>query len=316
MKSDIITKGYVCVITAALMWASSATAGKAIFLTGMAPFELIQIRATFSAIFILIALGLFFRQLLKIRMRDLLYFLVLGGGVMALSQSSYFLAISKIQVAAAILLQYMAPSLIALYSICYWKEKLTAFKLVALVLSLFGCYLVVGGYNLSLLQMNTAGIMWGLVSAAAFACYSLLGEKGMHRYNPWTVHFYALLFASVTLNLMGSPFHYLSSSYSPRQWIYILYIVVFGTILPFGLYFVGINQIRSTRASITATLEPIFAAVLAYVFVSEMLQPLQILGGTCVIVSILLLQWQREHDELSPKIIREQRTMSRDNHRE
>ena len=303
-------------MTAALMWASSGTAGKALFLSGMAPFDLIRIRVTLSALFILISLSFFSRSLLKIRMKDLYYFLVLGGGVMALSLSSYFMAISKIQVAAAILLQYMAPSLIALYSICFWKEKLSTSKLLALVLSLSGCYLVVGGYNLALLQMNTAGILWGLASTVAFALYSLLGERGMHRYNPWTVHFYALLFAGVTLNFIQEPFHYLRVSYSLTQWMYSLYIVIFGTILPFGLYFVGISHIRSTRASITATLEPISAAVFAYVFVGEVLQPFQILGGACVIISIVLLQWQKEHDELSPEIIRRQKNLTKGNHRE
>ncbi|MEE9418908.1 MAG: hypothetical protein V3W43_05490 [Desulfatiglandaceae bacterium] len=35
-----------------------------------------------------------------------------------------------------------------------------------------------------------------------------------------------------------------------------LYISVLGTVIPFGLFFVGVNLIRSTRASIAATLEP------------------------------------------------------------
>ncbi len=309
MHQGLNTRGYVSVITAALLWASSGTAGKALFISGMAPFDLIRIRVTLSALFIAITLALFSRPLLKIRPKDIGYLLVLCGGVMALCQSSYFLAISRIQVAAAILLQYLAPSLVALYSICFWKEKLTAFKLIALMLSLLGCYLIVGGYNLALLEMNRTGIMWGLISAVAFATYSLLGERGMHRYNPWTVHCYALLFAGVILNFIHTPVSYLSSSYSPIQWLGILYIVIFGTILPYGLYFVGISHIRSTRASITATLEPISAAVLAYVFVGEGLQPFQIIGGICVILSIAFLQWQRDHDTLSPEFIRNRKTV-------
>lgn len=316
MKTGTITRGYLCVVTAALMWASSGTAGKELFISGMAPYDLIRIRVTLSAMFILMALGLFSRDLLKIRMKDLPYFIVLGSGLMALCQSSYFMAISRIQVAAAILLQYLAPSLVALYSACFWKEKLTPIKLIALVLSLTGCYLAVGGYNLALLKMNTSGIMWGLISAAAFASYSLLGEKGMQSYNPWTVHFYALLFASVSLNVILPPFQYPLYSYPATQWMHIIYIVIFGTILAYGLYFVGINHIRSTRASITATLEPISAAVFAYVFVGETMQPLQIVGGACVIVSIMLLQFRREHDELSPEIIRRQKDLTSHHSRE
>jgi drug/metabolite transporter (DMT)-like permease len=77
-----------------------------------------------------------------------------------------------------------------------------------------------------------------------------------------------------------------------------------GTAIPFGLYFVGINYIRSTRASITATLEPISAGFIAYLFLGEVLEPLQILGGVLVIVAIVLLQLQSEQDELTPELIR------------
>jgi drug/metabolite transporter (DMT)-like permease len=83
-----------------------------------------------------------------------------------------------------------------------------------------------------------------------------------------------------------------------------------GTAIPFGLYFVGINYIRSTRASITATLEPISAGLIAYLFLGEILEPLQILGGVLVIAAIVLLQLQSEQDELTPELIRAQATQS------
>lgn len=223
---------------------------------------------------------------------------------MAVVQLSYFLAISKIQVAAAILLEYLAPILVAFYSICFWKERLTASKLTALLLAMTGCYLAVGGYDLQLLHMNRLGIMWGLIAAVSFASYTLLGERGMHRYRPWTVIFYAFLFAALSLNIIYEPFNYLRAGYSANQWVCLLYIVIIGTILPFGLYFIGVNHIRSTRTMITATLEPISAAFMAFFLLGEVLEPLQILGGILVVAAIVLLQLQKEQDELAPELIR------------
>jgi len=83
---------------------------------------------------------------------------------------------------------------------------------------------------------------------------------------------------------------------------------VFGTAIPFGLYFVGINYVRSTRASITATLEPISAGFIAYLFLGETLEPLQILGGALVISAIVMLQLRSEQDALTPELIRAQVT--------
>ena len=50
-----------------------------------------------------------------------------------------------------------------------------------------------------------------------------------------------------------------------------------------------------------------FFSFIAYLFLGEALSPLQVLGGGLVVVAIIFLQLQREHDELTPVLIREQR---------
>ena len=291
-------------MAAAIMWASSGVAGKALFAGGITPFELVQIRVTVSTLLLAFFFSLYSRNFFKIRIKDLGYFFLLGGVAMALVQITYFYAVSKIQVAAAIFIQYLAPIMVAFFSICFWKERLTFVKFLSLIISLAGCYLVVGGYNLQLMQMNRVGILCGLASAVCFASYTLFGERGMHRYPPWTVLFYAFLFATFTWHIIYPPFQYLRAGYSLNQWGWLLYISIIGTLIPFALFFVGVNFIRSTRASITATLEPISAGFFAYLFLGEVLQPLQILGGAMVVGAIVLLQLRREHDELTPVLIR------------
>ena len=141
--------------------------------------------------------------------------------------------------------------------------------------------------------MNVVGIISGLLSALTFAWYAIHGEYGMRRYNPWTVLFYALLFGAVVWNILHPPLEAFMHAYTPVQWMWILYIGVMGTLVPFGLYLEGINLIRSTRASITATLEPISAGVIASIFLGEVMLPLQILGGLIVIASIILLHFSK-----------------------
>jgi drug/metabolite transporter (DMT)-like permease len=126
----------------------------------------------------------------------------------------------------------------------------------------------------------------------------------MHRYSPWTVLFYALAFSAVSWHMFYQPFHYLRAGFSLSQWAGLCYIAVFGTAIPFGLYFVGINYVRSTRAMITATLEPISAGFIAYLFLGETLEPLQIIGAALVIGAIVVLQLHAEQDELTPAMIR------------
>jgi drug/metabolite transporter (DMT)-like permease len=248
-----------------------------------------------------------FSSLLKISRKDILYFILFGTVGMAGVQFTYLFTISKIKVAAAILLQYLAPSFIALHSIVFMREKLCRLTLIALAGATFGCYLVVGAYNLEILSMNIVGIISGLLSALTFAWYSIHGEYGMRRYNPWTVLFYALLFGAVVWNILHPPLEAFMHAYSPVQWMWILYIGVMGTLVPFGLYLEGISLIRSTRASITATIEPITAGIISYIFLNEIMEIPQITGGVIVIASIILLQLNQEQDDKAPSIIRAQR---------
>ena len=308
MRSDIESvdtrRGYLYVILAAVLWGVSGSAAKFLFNSGVSPFQLVQLRLTITALGLLIWLSLRNPALLRIARRDIWYFALLGTAGVGACQFTYLYAISKINVAAAILLQYLAPSLIALHAVVITRDRLSLSTVMALAGATAGCYLVVGAYNLELLSMNLTGVVSGILSAVAFAWYSIHGEYGMRRYSPWTVLFYAILFAAMMWNLLHPPLEAFFHRYTAIEWGWILYIGVMGTLLPFSLYLEGVNLIRSTRASITAILEPITAGVIAFFFLNERMHTLQILGGFLVIASIILLQFKQENDEKAPALMR------------
>ena len=298
--------GYLYVILAALMWGLSGSSAKFLFKSGITPYQLVQLRLTISTMILFIWLLIRNPILLKIARKDILYFMLFGTVGMAGVQFTYLFTISKIKVAAAILLQYLAPSFIAIHSVVFMREKLAPATITALLGATFGCYLVVGAYNLDILTMNIVGIISGILSAITFAWYSINGEYGMRRYNPWTVLFFALFFGALVWNVLHPPLEAFMNAYSPIQWFWILYIGVLGTLVPFGLYLEGINLIRSTRASITATLEPITAGIISYLFLNEVMETAQIVGGIIIIASIILLQLHQEQDNKAPSMIRAQ----------
>ncbi len=296
--------GYVFVIAAALLWGVSGSSAKYLFNRGVTPFELVQFRVTITFAVLFLFLLVHNPRLLKIDRKDIVYFAVFGMVGMGGCQFTYLFAISRINVAAAILLQYLAPVMIALYTVIFAREKLSRPTCIALAGAIIGCYLVVGAYNLDILAMNWVGILGGLGSAVGFAWYSIHGEYGMRRYSPWTVLFYAMAFAALIWNVVQPPLGAFMHEYAMVEWGWILYIGIFGTCLPFGLYLQGINLIRSTRASITATLEPITAGIVAYVFLNEVMEPLQVAGACLVIAAIIYLQLNQEQDDKTPARIR------------
>lgn len=298
--------GYLFVVLAAVCWASGAAASKFLFVSGITPFQLVQLRITTACALLLVWLLVRRPRLLKIEPRDIPYFLLLGTLGMAAINITYLFAISRLNVAAALILEYLAPALIAAYTVVVRRERLSPSTALSIAAAIAGCYLVVGAYNLDLLQLNLPGILSGLGAAAAFAWWSVHGEYGMHRYDPWTVLFHALLVAAVEWNLLHPPLEAFLHPYDPATWGWILFVAVVGAILPFGLYYEGISRIRATRASITSTVEPIVAGILSFAFLGEAMGPLQIAGGALVIGAIVLLQLKQERDERTPARIRAQ----------
>ena len=282
--------GYLYVALAAILFAISGTSAKFLFNDGITAFQLIQMRTTLAFTGLLIWLCLRYPALLKISIKNLPYFIGLGVFGIGSAQFFYLLAISKINVAAAILLHYTGPVFVALYVVFIQRQKLRFNITLAISGTLVGCFLVVGAYNLQLFALNRIGIIAGILAAVSFAVYSILSDYGMRKYTPWTVLLYGLLFAALMWNILHPPLEAFFHRYSPVQWGWILFIGICGTIFPFGLYFEGVKRIQPTHASITATLEPISAGVIAAVFLGEVMVPLQIIGGLIVIVSIIILQ--------------------------
>ena len=282
--------GYLYVSLAAILFAISGTSAKYLFNDGVTATQLIQMRTTLAFAGLLIWLGLKNPQLIKISTKNLFYFIGLGVLGIGSAQFFYLLAISKINVAAAILLHYTGPVFVALYVVLVQRQKLSLSSGLAIFATLIGCFLVVGAYNLQIFALNRVGIIAGLLAAISFAVYSILSEYGMSRYSPWTVLLYGMLFAALMWNSLHPPLEAFFHSYSPFQWGLILFIGVCGTIFPFGLYFEGVKRIKPTHASITATLEPISAGVIAALFLGEVMGVLQIMGGLIVMGSIVLLQ--------------------------
>ncbi len=294
MRKPSPVLGYSFVAAAAALWATSGTVSKHLFQSGVTPFHLVQLRTTIGALVLLFWLLMRRRDLLVIERRDIPYFVMLGLGLAAV-QFTYLYAISRINVAAAILLQYQAPVMIALYSVLFARVRLKASTAVSLVGAALGCYLMVGAYDLNILSMSQVGVVAGLASAAAFAWYTVKSEHGMRSYTPWTVLSYALIVAALTWNILHRPLDAFSQHYADGAWWWIAFVGVFGTVLPFGLYNKGIEMVSSTRASITATLEPVIAGIISYLFLGESMEFLQVLGGGLVISSILVLQmWRGE----------------------
>jgi drug/metabolite transporter (DMT)-like permease len=105
-----------------------------------------------------------------------------------------------------------------------------------------------------------------------------------------TLFCYASGFGSLLWWIVNPPQVFFAVRYSPLVWLTFLYVTVFGTIVPFVFYFVALSRLEASRVSITSTLEPVVAGVVAFLFICEKMGFLQVLGGILVIAAIVVLQ--------------------------
>jgi len=285
--------GYFFIIGAACLWGLSGTVAKYLFNQEVSPVTLVQVRMTLAAI--LLGTVLCTRQggVLKVARTDWPRFIILGMAGMAWVQFTYLYTISQLNVATAVFLQYLAPILIAVYTVLFLRQPLGTTTAVSLAMAVAGSAMIMVGQVQDTLTIPWRGLVSGLASAVAMAFYTLYGQTLVKRYNPWTVLFYALVFGAIPWWVWQPPWVLAQMDFNRLTWAFFMYIGIFATMLPFGLYFMGLGRLAASRASIVSTLEPVVAGVTAYLILGEIMSPVQLAGGMLIVAAIISLQMER-----------------------
>jgi drug/metabolite transporter (DMT)-like permease len=291
------------VAAAAALYAVNASVVKVIEHTGFDAQRLTEVRST-GAFVGLLAIVLATRPgALAIGPRELLLVVALGIGGLALVQWSYFFAIHRLPIGEALLIQFVAPLLVALWARFAFHERVRRRLWLALVLSLCGLVLIVELWRGS---FDSAGIAVAWVACLSFAFYILIAEVGTRRRDPISLLAWGFLFATLfwavvepwwsfphdvfagSTSLLG----HLGTLHAPL-WLLVAWMIVLGSIVPFTLVVAALPRIGATRTAIVAMLEPVFAILVAWVWLGESLNTVQLVGAALTLAGIALAQTAR-----------------------
>jgi drug/metabolite transporter (DMT)-like permease len=289
-------RGYMLAVVAAAGWAAGGLTAKWLFVTTGAavdPATLSGARAVLSAAMLFGYLAVFRRHELRVRTRDLPFLGVFGVFGLAMVHFTYFATIRLTNVPTAILLEYLAPILVLGVSVVALGERLTWALPVGVALSITGCALMVGAIGGTGLSVSPAGLGWGLASAVFFALYTVLGKYATSRFSPWTLLTYGLGFAALFwLVWLGGPASIVRLLSDSTRLGAVTVMSLLSTILPFGAFLTALHHIDATKASITATLEPVLAGIGTYLIpvLYAPLSLLQLVGGGLVLAAVVVAQ--------------------------
>jgi drug/metabolite transporter (DMT)-like permease len=283
-------RGYLLAAGAAVLWGLSGVVTKYLLRRQMRPDELLVFRTALAAMMLLVWLGLKSPHLLKVRRADLPFLALLGAIGLAANQGFYYLSLMTVSVGYSLLLQYLAPIHLMVYGVLSKTERMTGGKLVAAATAICGCALMVIGQQGGIARMSLAGTLCAIASGVCFAFYTAYGKRVMKSYDSRTMITYAFLTAGLVWLTIRPPWKIDWASIDLSMWLFFLYLAAVATILPFALYSASLRYLEPSRSSLTSMLEPAVAAAVAWMWLGEEMEPMQIGGGAAVIGGILLLQ--------------------------
>ena len=280
-------------ILSGILWGSTGLFVRTLSDMGMNSFTIMFSRVFLATIMMLVALLIYDRSLLKIRLRDLWVFLAASLiGTLGLNLC-YNESISRLTLSLAAVLLGLAPVFVLLLAAVFFGEKITLKKFGCMLLAILGCTLVSGIFEeTSGMQWSVSGILIGILSGFFYALYSIFSRIAMNRgYHALTITFYCLLLISAVLipfadwSSVGTVLEQNPPKYGALMFLHSLC----ASVLPYALYNLALNHMETGKASILASAEPVAAMLFGLFFFSEIPTVLSLTGLALTVVALGLL---------------------------
>lgn len=280
----------LAVASAALLWAIAAAVARQLFDSGVPPIELVEARAVLSALGLALLPAAWKRRPGSLTTTGSVRLVVALGLSIALVNIAYYTAIARVPVAVAIVLQYLGPGIVVGWLAFARRSRPPSEVLVAVAVAFAGVVAVSEVLGGDLANIDALGLLAGLASAVLFAAYTVLSERAVAAYGAVGTVLRAFATAAALWILYQLPQGVPETLFDGDRWPRVLFVGFGGTLIPFLLYIWGVQRLRSERAVIAATLEPLFAALVAWFLLDQFLSPMQAVGGTLILAAVVWLQ--------------------------
>lgn len=278
--------GYVYVLVAATLWGLIGPVSKVAFDAGMPPLEAAFWRTTMAwAMYAIHAASI---GEVRIARRDAPMIFAFGVCGVAGLFGFYVLAVQAGGAALASVLLYTAPAWVAVMSYALLKERMGAYKVAAVIITIIG----VAGVSLGPQLEGTgqtvtmAAVVFGLLSGFTYALYYIFGKRYLGSYATPTLFLYALPVGALTL----LPFFQFSTP-TWQGYGACLVVALCSTYGAYSIYYAGLKHLEATRAAVVATIEPVVASVLAYFWYAETFTTTGYFGSALILAAVLMTVW-------------------------
>lgn len=213
----------------------------------------------------------------------ILLFAILG---MLAVQYTYMSSINYGNAAVATLLQYLAPVMIIIYLVVRGQSRITQKDFITLMLAFVGVFFLLTNGSLSSLTVPTNAIIWGVLSGAAVAYYTLSAVPLLKQFDSLVIVGWAMVIGGFALSFVHSPFDVNLSTFTLEAYMYLLFVILFGTMLAFWFYIESLQSLSPKESSLLGSMEPLSAVLTTVFWLHEPFGVYQWFGTLCILMMI------------------------------
>ncbi len=266
--------GVATILLASIMWAIEPILAKLSYESSDF-LHTTTIRALFAAITAFIYILVTRKAPLKLTKQQLspiIYIAVVGS---LIADFMYYIALSQIPVINAVIIGHMQPIFIIAFGFFLLKtDKLTKFDYFGVILMILSGLLVTTSTvdNLLAFKFGTIGDLIVLCATIAWATSAIVMKKYLTKMDAGVITFYRFFFGALVFMA------YLGATSS--LFIANIFQVCIGVIIGVGtiLYYEGLKRLKAAQVSGLELSAPFFAAILAFLFLNEVMTVMQIIG--------------------------------------
>ena len=301
--------GYGLYLAAAALFGFNGTVAKTLLATGISAARLSQLRVTLALLVMFVVVLATNRSTLRLRSWAETRLLAAYGilGVM-LTQFLYFVAIHRIPVGITLIIEFLAPFVVAFWLRATKGERLSNRVWAGMAVALVGLVLIAQVWQG--FQLDGLGTLAAFGAMAALATYFIMGEQATaapFNRDAISVTMFGFAGASLVWAIVqpwwSFPWHYLSGDSEPwgsMQWrlplpLLVASMVLLGTVTTFWLVVASFKHINAAQASSIGMAEPVLASIIAWMLIGEALTGWQIIGIVITGTGILYAERNRLH---------------------
>ena len=207
------------------------------------------------------------------------------GLFQAFYQGSYLLAVDLTGAGIATLIALcLPPVLVAILAAPLLGEKPSLLTVLSLFAAIAGTAMLVLSDMDTTGTLRLAGILVALLAACVYTGFTLTSRYSSAGTPVFTTAFICFFTAALILLPVFGGLETLNFGH----WLMVIYVGVVPTCIGYVCFFTGMKTTPATLSSIIVTLEPLFVALLAWVFLEEILGPIGIAGALILTAAVVV----------------------------